>query len=124
VCSSANLDLVRDLGADEVLDYTSDGFALPNAEYDLVFDAVGKLRKSRAKKALKSGGRYANVNSATNDQKFGLEELQLIAGLAEQGALKTVIDRRYAFEDIVEAHRYVDTGRKKGNVIITVGHES
>lgn len=120
VCSTANLELVRELGADVVLDYTRDDFSLGDGQYDVVFDAVGKLPRSQAKKALQKGGHYMNVNSVGNDQKFGRDELLFLAGLAQEGALEVVIDRRYSLDDIVEAHRYVDTGRKRGHVIINV----
>ncbi|HHH29956.1 MAG TPA: NAD(P)-dependent alcohol dehydrogenase [Polyangiaceae bacterium] len=120
VCSGRNLELVRRLGADAALDYTRDDFDLGRGEYDVVFDAVGKLSRRQAKRALQKGGLYLNANSSSNEQEFGRDELLYVAGLAQAGVLEAVIDRRYPFEDIAEAHRYVDTGRKRGHVIIEV----
>ena len=123
VCSGANLELVRSLGADAVIDYTCEELDVHGGDYDLVFDAVGKLSRRRGRRVLGPGGTYVNVNSASNDQKFGRDELAFLTQLAQDGVIKTVIDRRYPFEDIIEAHRYVDTGRKRGHVIIDVGHD-
>jgi NADPH:quinone reductase-like Zn-dependent oxidoreductase len=120
VCSTANLELVRSLGASQVIDYTREDFTQSGATYDVVFDAVGKLLPAQGKKALKPGGVYINV-LADSDGGNKLENLLVLKGLVEAGKIKPVIDRVYPLEQIVEAHRYVDTGHKKGNVVITVG---
>jgi NADPH:quinone reductase-like Zn-dependent oxidoreductase len=121
VCSTANLDLVRSLGADTVIDYTCEDFTEQGESYDVVFDAVDKLQRSHARKALAEGGTYLNVDSSSNGLKLRVEDLELLGELADAGKLRTVVDRRYPLEQIVEAHRYVDQGHKKGNVIVTVG---
>lgn len=121
VCSGANLALVRSLGASQVIDYTRQDFTLSGATYDVVFDAVGKLTPAQGKAALKPGGVYLNVHANSDDDEK-LETLLLIKDLIEAGKLRPVIDRVYPFEQIVEAHRYVEQGHKKGNVVITVGN--
>ncbi|MBN1259381.1 MAG: NAD(P)-dependent alcohol dehydrogenase [Anaerolineae bacterium] len=119
VCSATNLDRVRVLGADRVIDYTQEAFPQNDETYDVVFDAVGKLAASQAKKALKKTGVYLNVHKASgNGEKR--EDLLFLSALIEAGKLSPAIDRCYPLEQIVEAHRYVDKGHKKGNVIITV----
>jgi len=120
VCSGANLELVKSLGASQVVDYTREDFTQSGATYDVVFDAVGKLAPARGKKALKPGGVYINVH-ADSDGCDKLANLLLLKELIEAGKLKPVIDRRYPLEQIVEAHRYVEQGHKKGNIAITVG---
>jgi NADPH:quinone reductase-like Zn-dependent oxidoreductase len=122
VCSGANLDLVRSLGASRVIDYTREDFTQSGEMYDVVFDAVGKLSPAHGKKALKPGGVYINVH-ADSDGGDKLENLLLLKELIESGKIKPVIDRRYPLEQIVEAHRYVEKGHKKGNVVITLEHE-
>jgi len=119
VCSGANLELVKSLGASQVIDYTRQDFAQNSATYDVVFDAVGKLLPAQGKKALKPGGVYINVH-ADSDGCDKLENLLLLKELIEAGKLKPVIDRYYPLEQIAEAHRYVEKGHKKGNVAITV----
>jgi NADPH:quinone reductase-like Zn-dependent oxidoreductase len=119
VCSTANLELVRSLGASKALDYTSQDFTQSGEFYDVVFDAVGKLNPSKGKKALKPGGVYLNVHG-DSDGGNKLEHLLALKEIIEAGQLKPVIDRTYPLEQIAEAHRYVETGRKKGNVAIQV----
>ncbi len=117
VCSTANLDLVRSLGASKVLDYTREDSVPAGEEYDIIFDAVGKLPRSKWKNALKQQGVHVSVISPTKEIP---EELEYLIRLAETGDLKPVIDREYPLELVPEAHRYVETGRKRGNVVITV----
>jgi NADPH:quinone reductase-like Zn-dependent oxidoreductase len=119
VCSTTNLELVKSLGADKVIDYTKEGFTQNGKIYDVIFDAVAKLSPSHGKKALKKGGTYLNV-IRDSGRKLKTEDLIFIKELIETGNLTSAIDRHYSWEDIVEAHRYVETGHKKGNVVITL----
>jgi NADPH:quinone reductase-like Zn-dependent oxidoreductase len=119
VSSGANLALVRSLGASQALDYTRQDFTQGGAVYDVIFDAVGKLIPVQARAALKPGGVYLNVH-ADSGRGEQLEHLLIVKELVEAGTLKPVIDRVYPFEQIVAAHRYVEQGHKKGNVVITV----
>ncbi len=142
VCSTANMELVRSLGASHVIDYTQEDFTQNGETYDVIVDTVGTAPFFRSKASLKEGGRLLMVLaglpdmlqipwvSMTSSKKIiagpaagRAEDLRFLAGLAEAGEFKPVIDRRYPFEQIAEAHRYVDTGRKKGNVIITLEHD-
>lgn len=122
VCSTANLDLVKSLGADRVLDYTKEDFSQDDETYDVVFDAVAKFPPAKAKKALKKKGIYLNVHRDARDEGNIIRNQELLAlkELIEAGKLKPVIDRVYPMEQIVEAHRYVDRGHKKGNVVIKI----
>jgi NADPH:quinone reductase-like Zn-dependent oxidoreductase len=139
VCSAANVELVRSLGADKVIDYTQEDFTQNGETYDIVMDTAGTAPFSRCKGSLKEGGRLLVVLgslasllqapwvSLTTSKKVFAgpaaerpEDLHFLAGLAAEGKLKPVIDRLYPFEQIVDAHRYVDTGRKKGSVVITL----
>jgi NADPH:quinone reductase-like Zn-dependent oxidoreductase len=141
VCSTANVELVRSLGATHVIDYTQQDFTRNGETYDVIVDTVGTAPFSRSKASLKEGGRLlllvaglpamliAPLVSMTSSKKViagpatvRVEDMRFLARLAEAGVFKPVIDRRYPFEQIVEAHRYVDTGRKKGNVVITLEH--
>jgi NADPH:quinone reductase-like Zn-dependent oxidoreductase len=122
VCSAANVDLVASLGATTVIDYTSEDFTERATRYDLIFDAVGK-RKSAAslrqcRRALASGGACVSVDNGT--PKLRREDLVLLGELATKGEIAPVTDRRYPLDDIVEAHRYVDNGHKRGNVVVAV----
>ena len=119
VCSGANLELVQSLGASQVMDYTRQDFTQSGATYDVIFDAVGKLAPAQGKEALKPGGAYLNVHANSGGDE-DLETLLLLKDLIEAGKLRPVIDRVYPLEQIVEAHRYVEQGHKKGNVVITV----
>jgi NADPH:quinone reductase-like Zn-dependent oxidoreductase len=119
VCSTTNLELVKSLGADRVIDYTKEDFSKNNELFDLIFDAVGKISFSKSKKSLGANGKYVSV-FASGISEIRTEDLILLKELVEAGKIKPVIDRYYPLEQIAEAHRYVETGHKKGNVIITV----
>jgi NADPH:quinone reductase-like Zn-dependent oxidoreductase len=126
VCSTTNLKLVESLGAEAVLDYTREDFTGRGERYDLIFDAVGKRKSASAMRdagrALTAGGTCVSIDD--DFPRPTREDLDLLKRLADSGALKPVIDRRYRLEEIVEAHRYVELGHKKGNVIVTVGCSS
>jgi len=120
VCSTANLDFVKSLGAEAVIDYTRQDFTQRPERYDLIFDAVGKRysRKIACHKALAPNGKFISVDDGT--PPLEVDGLVRLKDLVEAGHLKPVIDRVYPPEQIVEAHRYVETGHKKGNVVITL----
>jgi NADPH:quinone reductase-like Zn-dependent oxidoreductase len=118
VCSTSNLELVKSLGADHVIDYTKADFSAVAERYDVIFDTVAKFPKSIYSKILSPNGSY--VSMAKLDTKENMENLIYIKELIEKGEIKAVIDRRYPLEKMTEAHRYMDTGRKKGNIVITV----
>ena len=118
VCSTANLDMVKSIGADKVIDYTKEDFSKSGELYDVVFDAIGKASTSQCKNALKPNGTYVTVLKGLARERT--KDLLFLKGLCETGELKAIIDKTYPWEQIVEAHRYVDKGHKKGNVAITI----
>ena len=138
VCNTKNVELVRSLGADRVVDYTQEDFTRNGQTYDVVFDAVGKLTFRRCKRSLKSGGIYVATDGLRNlplglwtsrfgDKKVSLplpnwkqEDLLFLKELIESGRFRPVIDRAYPLEDVVEATRYVETEQKTGNVVLTL----
>ncbi len=126
VCGTSNLALVKSLGAATVIDYTQEDFTKSGQTYDIIFDAVGKRKSAKAlqhsEKVLTPNGLSLSVDNGT--PKLLAQDLILLKQLAEAGTLKPVIDRRYPLERIVEAHRYVDSGHKKGNVVVTVSHDA
>ncbi len=143
VCSTPKLELVKSLGADKVIDYTKEDFTNNVQTYDIIFDTVGKTSISRTISSLKENGRYifATFGLPMLIQVFWLlrksdkkaiigvleerpEDLVFLNKLIEAGEIKPVIDRRYALEQTAEAHRFVETGQKKGSVIITMGHKN
>lgn len=121
VCSTSNLAWVKALGAEHVIDYTREDFTEGGPRYDLIFEAAGKmisgLPKGRAKKALALGGRFVSIEK---DYQERARDLITLKQLVEAGELEAVIDRTYPLQEIVEAHRYVEGGHKKGNVVIRV----
>lgn len=117
VCSTANLGLVKKLGADQVIDYTRQDYSAVQERFDIVFDAVGKTTSSAGKKILKPGGRFVTVKK---NPKSGKNDLLYLKELIEAGKLISVIDRRYTLETIREAHAYAESFRKKGNVVVNI----
>jgi NADPH:quinone reductase-like Zn-dependent oxidoreductase len=142
VDSTAKLDMLRSIGADHVVDYTQEDFTENGVIYDVIFDVVGKISFSRSKRSTKENGTYLLANPVsqmvqalwtriTSSKKVimetasgTIEDLVFLRGLIEEGKIRTVIDRTYPLEQIVEAHRYVEKGGKKGNLVITVEHDN
>jgi NADPH:quinone reductase-like Zn-dependent oxidoreductase len=141
VDSTEKLDMLRSIGADQVIDYTREDFTKSGETYDVIFDVVGKISFSRSERSLKQNGCYLLANPGLSQMVRGLwtsmtsrkkvitevasgttEDLVFLKELIEAGKIKSVIDRSYPLEQIAEAHRYVEKGHKKGNVIITLGH--
>ena len=120
VCSTANVNLVKSLGADVVVDYLKEDFTKTTAKFDVVFDAVGKTSKSASKNILKPNGSYVTVKGSP---KEGPNDLLFLKELIEAGNLTTVIDKRYTLEQIREAHAYVEGQHKKGNVVVNVSRD-
>ena len=118
VCSTPNLGMVKALGADQVIDYTKEDFASAAERYDVIFDTVGKFPKSQYARILAPNGTYVSI--ARLSTKESRDNLLFIKERIEAGEIKAVIGRCYPLEQMVEAHRYVDTGHKQGNVLITV----
>ncbi|MFP7298244.1 NAD(P)-dependent alcohol dehydrogenase [Neobacillus niacini] len=140
VCSTSNVELVKTLGADQVIDYIKEDFSNSDETYDVIFEAVNKSSFTDCLKLLKKNGTYINIteplpnarmlwNQLTTSRKLILsrnspetqEALNFLKNLVENGELKVVIDRIYTFDEIVEAHKYVEKGHKVGNVVIKVG---
>ena len=123
VCSTMNLDLVKSLGADAVIDYTNEDFTQNGARYDLIFNAVGK-RKARLQTqgSLTPDGIHVTVDDSS--PRMRAEDLAFLTELVEAGKLRPVIDRIYPLEQIVDAHTYVDKGHKRGNVVIGISSSS
>jgi NADPH:quinone reductase-like Zn-dependent oxidoreductase len=148
VCSTTNLEMVKSLGADKVIDYTKQDFTKNGQAYDIIFDTVGKTSFSRCKGSLTESGIYLTTvpspgaflqmlwTSMAGGKKVRIaatglrsssektKELIFLNGLIDEGKIKAVIDRCYPLEQIAEAHRYVATGHKKGNVVITIEHNA
>jgi len=140
VCNTKNLELVADLGAGQVIDYTRDDFTTNGQTYDVIFDAVGKHSFGRCRDSLNPGGIYLATDHLTNlvlapwtsrvgDKKvvfpipprYTKQDVVFLKGLMEAGQYRAVIDRRYPLADVAEACRYVETEQKTGNVVLTVG---
>ena len=120
VCSTANVELVKSLGAEAVIDYTQEDFTHRPGRYDLIFDAVGKRYSAKVpcQKALAPNGRFISVDDGT--PKLEVDMLVRLKELIEAGQLKPVMDRIYPLEQVAEAHRYVETGHKRGNVVVSL----
>ena len=117
ICSTKNLEMVKSLGADKVIDYTQEDFTKNDQTYDVIFDAVGKSSETESKNSLKENGIFLTVQSTTHES---MENINFLKELVERGKIKAVIGRCFPLEQIAEAHRYVETGHKKGNLVITV----
>lgn len=114
---SSNVELVKSLGADKVVNYREEDFTESGEKYDVIFDTVRKLSKSKIKDSLKEKAVFLSTSSSTKEKA---ENLEFLKELIQAGSIKVVVDRRYPLEEIVDAHRYVDSGHKKGNVVVTL----
>jgi NADPH:quinone reductase-like Zn-dependent oxidoreductase len=144
VCNTTNVDLVRSLGADVVVDYTQEDFTQNGETYDVVLDAVGKTSFRRCRRSLKPGGFYLETDLgfmwhvpllalatrwvgskrvALGITKYRKEDVQLLKALIENGEYRPVVDRTYPLDDVIEASKYVETGQKTGNVVLTISHD-
>lgn len=117
VCSDSNFEMVKSLGAESLIDYKKNDYSEADEKFDIVFDAVGKTTKSKAKKILKTKGAFVSVEMLTKEKG---EHLKLIKEMVEKGKLVPFIDKYFKLDEIVKAHEYVDQGRKRGNVIIDI----
>lgn len=117
VCSTANVELVQSLGAYQVIDYTQEDFTQTGQTYDVIFDAVGKISLPEVKDILAENGTYLTVQTTTRES---LENLKILKDLFERGKINPVIDKQFPLKETDDAHMYVETGRKKGNVVITL----
>jgi NADPH:quinone reductase-like Zn-dependent oxidoreductase len=109
--------MVRSIGADNVIDYTKEDFARNGKKYDVIFDTVRKISASTCQGSLTNGGVFISSRTPTDEDD---NDLIILIGLLEEGKLKAVIDKRYPLEKTAEAHRYVDKGHKRGNVVINI----
>ncbi len=117
VCSTGNIEMVKSLGAEKIIDYTKESFTKGSQKYDLIFDAVGKSSAADCKPILKEKGIFLTVQTTTHETA---KNLALLVELSAAGKIKSVIDQRYSLVEIAEAHRYVEAGHKRGNVVITI----
>jgi NADPH:quinone reductase-like Zn-dependent oxidoreductase len=120
VCSTSKLEMVRSLGADKVIDYTKQDFTENGEKYDVIFETVVKISKDKCKGSLVPNGIFLTVKSMTHERT---KELIFLADLVVSGKIKPFVDKTYPLEKMVEAHKYVDMGHKKGNVVITVSSQ-
>jgi NADPH:quinone reductase-like Zn-dependent oxidoreductase len=126
VCSTSNLEWVKEFGADKVIDYTQEDFTKNGDRYDIIFDAVDKISSAQCKDSLKESGIYLNVDKdsgGVGKSKDHIEYLTFLKELLDAGKIKSFIDRTYTFEQIPEAHEYVETGRKRGCVVVKINPE-
>jgi NADPH:quinone reductase-like Zn-dependent oxidoreductase len=117
VCSTRNAELVKSLGANDVIDYTREDFTKTEKHFDIIFDAVGKISRSMGKKTLKPTGKYVSVAGSPKENP---DDLLVLKELIETGKLRTIIDRTYNLEQIREAHAYVEKFHKRGNVVVSI----